>query len=157
MPPSARWVKVNVDATYDSVLHYGGLGVAVRDSLGCLVGGCCVRVDFVHSPLMVEALAARLACQFTMQYHMSPVLFESDYLKVVKDVQSNVYGTLITDTQSLLSICPGSRFVHVHREANIWAHKLAKRALLSSLDICWYGNTPTNISNCVTRTCMISS
>lgn len=112
----------------------------VRDSLGCLVGGCCVRVDFVHSPLMVEALAARLACQFAMQYHMSPVLFESNCLKVVKDVQSGVYvlsgyGTLIADTQSLLSIYPGSRFVHVYHEANILAHKLAKEALLSSLDI----------------------
>ncbi|XP_004305156.1 PREDICTED: putative ribonuclease H protein At1g65750-like [Fragaria vesca subsp. vesca] len=148
-------IKANVDAAFDSVLHCGGLDVAFRDSMGCLVGGCCVRVDFVHNAVMVEALVARLACQVALQLQFSPVVFESDCLKVVKDAQSGVsdlsgYGTLIADIQSLLISCPGSRFVHVYREANVLAHKLAKKALCSSLDVRWYGSLPAIISNFVT-------
>ncbi|KAL6223491.1 hypothetical protein ACLB2K_006877 [Fragaria x ananassa] len=128
--PSIGWLKANIDGAFIVDSHCGGIGVVFRDS-SQFVGGCYVRVNFLHNSSTVEGLATRLASHFAAQHNMAPVVFESDCLKVVNDVKGAVTdlsgnGTLICDIQSLLALCGGSRISHVYREANIMAHKVAR-------------------------------
>ncbi|KAL6145273.1 hypothetical protein ACLB2K_055961 [Fragaria x ananassa] len=71
-------------------MKQGGIDVLLRDSDGHVVGGICMKVDTVASLDTVEALAGRAACELTAEFNLSPVVFESECLKLVKTCSSSV-------------------------------------------------------------------
>ncbi|XP_062020783.1 uncharacterized protein LOC133737191 [Rosa rugosa] len=146
-PPPVGWLKANVDGAYNMHLRHGGLGVVVRDSMGDIVAGACCRCDDVTSPYMVEALAGRLACKIALQFHLTPIIVESDCLRLVQAVQAagedtSEIGRIVDDISLALTSMAGSFFCHVYRESNKIAHKLASSALVSGLQVSWSGIVP---------------
>ncbi|XP_062028884.1 uncharacterized protein LOC133744870 [Rosa rugosa] len=139
-PPPIGWVKANLDGAFDQYTNCGGLGVIIRDSSGLILGGCCRKVSNVTTPAMVEAFAARLACQF------------ADIMSDEEDASG--YGRIVEDISFFQASLSSSYFTHVFRESNSAAHMLAKLALNSSLDLAWSGQFPSSISNFVANHCM---
>ncbi|XP_062014251.1 uncharacterized protein LOC133730728 [Rosa rugosa] len=158
-PPPVGWLKANMDGAFDKNSCSGGIGVIVRDSDGLIVGGCCCKVGRVLSPALVEALAARRACQLAVSNSLAPIIFESDCQKLVRDIMfeeedASGYGGIVEDVIFLHASLPGSYFTHVYRESNFAAHMLAKLALSSSFDVSWSGHIPSSLSNYVATHCM---
>ncbi|XP_024199277.1 uncharacterized protein LOC112202498 [Rosa chinensis] len=74
-PPSSGWLKANCDGAFDLLSKSGGIGVVIRDALGDIVGGACIKVTSVASPEAIEAMACRATCSLAVQYHLSPIIF----------------------------------------------------------------------------------
>ncbi|XP_061993305.1 uncharacterized protein LOC133711157 [Rosa rugosa] len=72
-PSSAGWLKANIDGAFDMTTRSGGLGVVIRDSDGTVVAGACGTCTDVASPMVVEALACRLACKVVVDNNLGPV------------------------------------------------------------------------------------
>ncbi|PRQ48336.1 putative ribonuclease H-like domain-containing protein [Rosa chinensis] len=136
----------------------GGLGVVIRDSNGTVVAGACGTCTDVASPVVVEALACRLACKVVVDNDLGPVMFKTDCLQVVQAIcaegeDTSVFGRIIDDISSLLSSLAGSFFSHVYRESNKLAHKVAKYALLSSAQVSWSGHVPPGLDGLFSTLC----
>ncbi|XP_062028661.1 uncharacterized protein LOC133744595 [Rosa rugosa] len=149
-PPSAGWLKANIDGAFDMITRSGGLGVVIRDSVGTVVAGACGTCTDVASPVVVEALACRLACKVVVDNDLGPVMFEADCLQVVQAIcaegeDTSDFGRIIDDISSLLFSLAGSFFSHVYRESNKLAHKVAKYALLSGAQVSWSGHVPPGL------------
>ncbi|PRQ21155.1 putative RNA-directed DNA polymerase [Rosa chinensis] len=151
-PPPAGWLKVNIDGAFDQGTRRGGLGIVVRDADSTVVAGACGQCSDVLQPLVVEALASRLACKLVEENSLAPVIFESDCLQLVQAIQTDgddtsQLGRIVDDISLSISYLAGSFFSHVYRESNMLAHKLAKYALVSGLQISWSGHVPPGVSN----------
>ena len=147
VPPPIGWLKVNIDGAFCASSSSGGVGVIVRDSDGRIVAGMCKRLSHVMGPDMVEAMAGRVACVLATSYNLSPIVFESDCMKVInasknEEVDNSSFGLIMEDVKALLGGLLSSFFVHVIREANMVAHKAAKFALQDGFDISWSGHLP---------------
>ncbi|XP_024172251.1 uncharacterized protein LOC112178325 [Rosa chinensis] len=71
----AGWLKVNIDGAFDQGTRRGGLGIVVRDADSTVVAGACGQCSDVLQPLVVEALASRLACKLVEENSLAPVIF----------------------------------------------------------------------------------
>ena len=81
-PPSGLY-KVNFDAALFEGLGCAGIGVAIRDSSGAIIGTLSQKIPLPHSMEMAEALAARRAVVFAQELCLANVLVEGDCLRVV--------------------------------------------------------------------------
>ncbi|XP_040367476.1 uncharacterized protein LOC112178299 [Rosa chinensis] len=138
----------------------GGLGVVIRDVMGDIVGGVCITVNSVTSPDVVEAMACRAACSLAVQFHLSPIMFETDCQSLVSTIEAegeetSSLGRIIEDINFSLGILVGSSLRHVYREANMAAHNLAKLALHSSFNLSWSGLVPPDIRGFVASHCTL--
>lgn len=98
----------------------------------------------------VEASAGREACFLAANNAMFPVLFESDLAILVSASRSIVpytssLGRVYDDISTSLLELLGSLFVHVYRERNSLAHKLARNALNFRCDVTWFGEIPLQL------------
>ncbi|XP_062006807.1 uncharacterized protein LOC133723945 isoform X2 [Rosa rugosa] len=157
-PPSAGWLKANIDGAFHMTTWSGGLGVVIRDSVGTVVAGACGTCTDVASPVVVKALACRLACKVVVDNDLGPVMFEADCLQVVQAIcaegeDTSDFGRIIDDISSLLSSLAGSFFSHVYRESNKLAHKVAKYALLSGAQVSWSGHVPPGLDGLFSTLC----
>ena len=156
------WLKINIDGAFDQFTHCGGVGIVVRDSEGSVLEGFCKKINHVYSPDIVEAEAGRMACEFACFHHLSPVVFESDCQKLVRDStigkddedHSN-FGMVLADIRSSLSLLPSSFFSHVYRESNVMAHSVARFALSNNMSCSWYGVAPLELSDLLVTNCNI--
>ncbi|XP_062005742.1 uncharacterized protein LOC133722901 [Rosa rugosa] len=108
-PPSSGWLKANCDGAFDLLSKSGGIGVVIRDALGDIVGGTCIKVTSVASPEAIEAMACSAACSLAVQYHLSPIIFETDCQHLVSSVESggeetSPLGRVIKDINSFLHV-----------------------------------------------------
>ncbi|XP_024196088.1 uncharacterized protein LOC112199282 [Rosa chinensis] len=160
LPPPSGWLKANCDGAFDFSSKLGGLGVVIRDAMGDIVGGVCITVNSVTSPDIVEAMACRAACSLAVQFHLSPIMFETDCQSLVSTIEAegektSSLGRIIEDINFSLGILVGSSLRHVYREANMAAHNLAKLALHSSFNLSWSGLVPPDIRGFVASHCTL--
>lgn len=85
---------------------------------------------------------------------LSSVTFEGDYLQVIhavyeKKTKDNNLGIIIFDILYLLNCNPKWFIMYVNREANNWAHNLAKIACNSCIDSFWMEECPKDITQVV--------
>ena len=57
-PPDGLY-KLNFDAALFEGSGYAGIGVAIRDSRGAIIGALSLKIPLPHSVELAEALAAR--------------------------------------------------------------------------------------------------
>lgn len=74
----AGWLKINIDGSFSSSQHTGGISIIVHDDEGQWVGGKCMKVSDVTSLEQVEALAGRFVVRITQECGYSLVVFEID-------------------------------------------------------------------------------
>lgn len=147
VPPSPGWLKVNVDGAFKVDSLRGGVGVVLRDFDGQFVAGFGTPMAHVNSAEHVEAMAVLLALQFVLNHGFQPITLESDSLIVVKACQSaspnlSMLGRIYDDIAALLLRLPGTLVHHVYRDANVAAHRLAQRGLVSSGPLSWINHPP---------------
>ncbi len=63
-PPCSQAVKINFHGVSFKGLDYGGLGVLIRDSAGCVLSACCERMNFYGDPLRLSMEALLRALTF---------------------------------------------------------------------------------------------
>lgn len=158
-PPSIGWLKGNADGAFDVASNSGGIGVVIRNHHGEVLGGVCMRVLHVSTAEMVEALAARAACELAISFSLSPIKFEVDSLLVVQATTStvptsSVHGCIYEDISDYILQLPGASFSHVMRSSNGEAHRLAKLALRANLNVSWFGSAPPDIRGLVSTFCI---
>ncbi|XP_062014050.1 uncharacterized protein LOC133730487 [Rosa rugosa] len=117
------WLKVNIDGAFDQGTRRGGLGIVVRDADSTVVACACGQCSDVLQPIVVEALASRLACKLVEENSLAPVIFESDCLLLVQAIQTDgddtsQLGRIVDDISLSISYLAGSFFSHVYREYN---------------------------------------
>ncbi|XP_062174656.1 uncharacterized protein LOC133879872 [Alnus glutinosa] len=153
-PPSVGVVKVNWDAAIGSKVGWLRLGIIALNFQGHFMGAKCVMKRVVVDPKTAEAMAAFWAIQFCKEVGFFDVLFEGDAAQVVADINSKIshlskYGHFVESIRSEIQFSRLANFVHVHREANMAAHVLAKHAPIGKEDSCWLEDIPLCISHIV--------
>lgn len=83
-PPSIGWLKGNANEASDVASNSGGIRVVIRNHHGEVLGSVCMKVIHVSTAKMVEALAARAACELAVSLSLSLISFEVDSLLVVQ-------------------------------------------------------------------------
>ncbi|XP_062013905.1 uncharacterized protein LOC133730297 [Rosa rugosa] len=97
-PPPSSWLKANCDGAFDFSSKSGGVGVVLRDAMGDIVGGICLKVNFVASPDIVEAMACRAACSLAVQCLLSPIMVETDCQSKVSAIEAEGKETFFLKT-----------------------------------------------------------
>ena len=59
------------------------------------------------------------------------------------------------DIKAGLLALPGSHFGHVHREANVVAHKLARFGIYVGIGYSWFGDVPPALQGLLASSCNI--
>ncbi|XP_065638086.1 uncharacterized protein LOC136071113 [Quercus suber] len=150
--PSDGLYKVNFDAALFEVSGCAGIGVAIRDSSGAIIGALSQKIALPHSVELAEALAARRAVVFAQELSIANVLVEGDCLKVVSALRDpagchTLYGHIVEDTHCLASQFQSYGFSHVRRRGNLLAHALARRAVSSADFDVWVEELPVELES----------
>jgi ribonuclease HI len=161
-PPRGFSLKINFDAALDVRNRVVGLGIVARDEGGRVKGACSVTLKVSASPVEAEALAALQAVIFAQKKAYSGVIFEGDAQTIVNAVNSlqpneSSYGHFIEDAKRGLVCLGNSKFVHVHREANIAAHTLARAACNHATGIIWWHCSPSCLDGVVRKEALFLS
>ncbi|KAL6193889.1 hypothetical protein ACLB2K_034973 [Fragaria x ananassa] len=103
-------------------------GVVIRDS------DATMRSELVYSPDIVEAAAVKVVTELAREFSLSPIVLESDCLKLVKVTQTkddddSGFGITVAYIRHNMALLSCSFCVHVSKEANLVAHGAAKFAL----------------------------
>ncbi|KAL6176690.1 hypothetical protein ACLB2K_053323 [Fragaria x ananassa] len=123
-PPPNGWLKANLDGAFNPITRIRGVGVIVQDSNAVVVRGLCFRVSNGTYAEIEKAFAGRVAGEMANEYGYSPIVFDSDCLKLVKAVSDDgdddsSFGQVVADVKQELSSLPCSFFSHVFRESNL--------------------------------------
>ncbi|XP_024197826.1 uncharacterized protein LOC112201050 [Rosa chinensis] len=158
--PSVGWLKANFDGAFNGISRTGGIGVVLRDYIGNIVGGVCMHVASISSPVKIEALAAKAACALAVQFQLAPISFEGDCLQVIQAIMASeedtsIWGRIIDDSVFYLNQLPGSSFSHIYRESNSATDKLVRLALFSQVNVSWSGSIPIEVRGFVASHCML--
>jgi hypothetical protein len=155
--PSFGVIKVNWDAAVDKEGQKMGIGIIARDHNGSIVAVLEASRKFITDPTTAEALAAWKMAELCVRMQLDNVVLEGDSLEVVqalnnKDCSWARYGTLINDAKLMLLCVQQWSIIHVRRQANGVAHRIAKMALSVSDDCeerLWTGDFPVYVRNCI--------
>lgn len=134
--PPHGYVKINVDAGFNSTRPKAGFGWCVRDSGGNFL---LARVSNVAGHLTAaegEALGLLHAVKWATSLPYNRVIFESD-CKVVQVDRINKFrfdpselGIILNNCKAILANYPNFHVVFASRKANTVAHVLAHRGTL---------------------------
>ncbi|XP_074288445.1 uncharacterized protein LOC141613600 [Silene latifolia] len=140
VPPSAGFIKINVDA---HVAGSGvvGLGVVARDEAGSVVGMGCRRVEAEWDVEVAEARAASFGLEVANRLGFSNIILEGDALNVVlavknESVARSPFGLCVNDVIVNLRLFPSSFFSHVKRGGNTVAHCIARMTEFAQNVVC---------------------
>lgn len=134
-PPKADYIKMNCDGAICCQNRRWGMGVVARNYLGMVE---VIRARFEEGRARVvdvEGCAVLLAMKLADSNSWSKAIFESDSLQVIDgltrisldDYSMNVWEK---ECLSLISSNKEWSLSHTLRNANVSAHKLARRACI---------------------------
>ena len=97
--------KENFDASLFNGTNSVGIGVVVRDHLGCVIATLSQQVNSIHSVDIAEALAARQAVVLARELSLFNMIFEGDCLRVIQALQCSgrcktLFGHIIEEDES---------------------------------------------------------
>lgn len=139
-PPHPSKLKLNVDVSWNSSLHLGGVGWAIRDSTGSLIATGFKRIVKNWSILMLEACALKEGLSNYLKDCPNSILgldVESDSESLIKSITNpcedlSKIRLHIEDVIELTKISKNTSFVWCPRFANSVAHTLAREASMMS-------------------------
>lgn len=147
--PPAGVLKANADAAVAKNGNKGAVGVLCRNSQGDFMGASAMVFDGITDPVVLEAMACREAMVIAEDLAAVKVVFVSDCLGVVNDINlalcSGKHGMIVKEILARRSKFQESVFSHERREANGEAHRLARTALsLAPGRHVWLCNPPSD-------------
>ena len=129
--PQTSQHKVNYDGAQFKEIWQAGVGVVVRDADGRICGALSDRTVLPGTVEEVEASACRKAISFAIQLGLADVVFEGDSETITTAINSgspcySSFGHILDDVKTLALNFVSATFVHVKRQGNAVADKLAK-------------------------------
>lgn len=88
-PPNERWMKCNVDASFNKETRTINKGWCVRDFHGSFIIGGISWDGGLLSTIEVEALAIKEVVQVVIQLRLDFVIFEGDCQTAVQALHAN--------------------------------------------------------------------
>ena len=131
-----------------------GVGVVIRNERGEFLGALSELLDYGLDAVDAEALAALRAIEFAAEVCLFSMIFEGDCLQVIKALQSMEFdaariGHIYSLARSKLSLFSSFSVVHVFREGNSVAHRLAKFARNVVGSQIWLEHVPSFLNQCL--------
>ncbi|XVF29293.1 hypothetical protein REPUB_Repub15cG0108600 [Reevesia pubescens] len=141
-PPPMNFVKVNFDVSLQEQQRCCGIGVVTRNHVGQIVAVGALRMEYVTTAFLAEAIAVMTALEFASDLGFHFIILEGDSLCVVKNLQVNEQnlssiGPVIEERRFKFVLFHKCCVGHVLRSGNMAAHTVAKYALLSSKESVW--------------------
>ncbi|XP_062020933.1 uncharacterized protein LOC133737384 [Rosa rugosa] len=151
--PRPETVKLNIDGSYLPNVTYGGVGGVLRNDQAAFLAAFSIRESFVTSPLHVELLAIKHGLLLLLGLGVNSAIIETDCLVAVHAISSpfedlSGLSNLIVDIKDILQTWPLFIFVHVSRQANRVAHRLANISFDSDIKTeYWFNHAPDFLSD----------
>ena len=132
---------------------YIGIGAAIRDERGAIVGAVAKSVEGSFSSFLAECITLREGLKFAKEIECVNLEVETDATNVVSAVVDNrelsVESLILEDVKQLLVQLRSIGIHHVRRSANHVAHLLARFGFNSNCTNVWISETPVVVSNAV--------
>ena len=119
-----------------------GIGEVIRNSAREVMASLSEKIPLPSSVEAVEALAARRAARFVQEVGITESILEGDSLSMISalkngDRRNSAIGHLVKDTLSYVISNRSLSFSHVHRQGNVIAHALVRKARFCSQYEVW--------------------
>ncbi|KAI9159664.1 hypothetical protein LWI28_000750 [Acer negundo] len=100
---------MNVDASIASIAGLVGVGMVVRDNMGCVMAACLKRYSNSFSIEIAESLAVLKGLELASDSNFVTVCLESDSLVAITRIISNLlplseFGLVLQDIKTLSSL-----------------------------------------------------
>ncbi|XVF38188.1 hypothetical protein REPUB_Repub20aG0078400 [Reevesia pubescens] len=130
------YVKINVDAFFMATINVASLGMIVRDKNERVLLSVVAKERLEPSALHDEVKAILFGIKTAVQHAFALVIIESDSSLAIAEVLKFIDpfwdgSSLIMEILRLAAMCNKGYFVHVKRNVNMLAHRLAR------VDVCW--------------------
>ena len=151
-PPSGM-CEVNVDGAVSGDGKLSSVGVIIRNNEGAPIAALCKLLPGQYSSLETEIIALENGIILAEEMGLTQVIFESDALTVVQDLQvkevNGSSGNLYQGIIDLLESFCSWKFCHLKREYNKAAHVLAQFAKCNGTNQVWKGCVPWMIQHII--------
>ncbi|KAE8773411.1 hypothetical protein D1007_54421 [Hordeum vulgare] len=151
-PPPADFIKINLDAAYNSRTGDGGLGAIARDHEGATARVAAGKLAHLNDALHAETESLRHAIDFAEDQGMGRVFFETDCSNLQHAITSNVQdrgplGILFREAKFRLQLgFIEWKVMYSPRMCNTAAHVLAARGMAGVTDSrVWQSNFPEDV------------
>ncbi|RYR54234.1 hypothetical protein Ahy_A06g029501 [Arachis hypogaea] len=153
-PPSANWLKANVDAAFRKETGTGAIAVVIRDYKGKIILGFTGKIQ-AKSSTVAEAQAIKQALIIVNNLQMGRTLVESDNLKLIQAIKSKTAlgeaMAITQDIQILMESLPEKGITWTPRNGNCLAHAVAKAAEAGTLRANWSIKPPADIQGIIKK------
>ncbi|XP_041004003.1 uncharacterized protein LOC121249357 [Juglans microcarpa x Juglans regia] len=154
--PDCRYVKINWDASLDQKRKKMGVGIIIRDETGKVLATMCDQKGYVEKAVIAECQALRTTVELCSDLQLQKVEFEGDAKEVILSVSSEEelltsYGYLVDDVRFHFKKNAHWSIHFTHREKNMVAQTLAKKALFIEGKKVWLEDFPKFIVGCLNR------
>ncbi|RXI07952.1 hypothetical protein DVH24_014518 [Malus domestica] len=120
------------------------------------VGGFVQKIPHVTNLNMVEPMAARDGILWVVQWHWQQSFWSVTPYRWFKTLKGfSPTDILVEDIREGLRVFVESKVCHVCR-SNVAAHCMAKLALSSNFNSCWFEEPPYSLSEVLLQDCMLS-
>jgi ribonuclease HI len=160
--PPQGWCKVNVDGACPVDGGEAGLGVVIRNCAGTVLLSSWRWVDHASDAEEIEAMACREGLTLAGEWCHQPIILESDYLSVIKNLakpedQRAKSVFIIRESLEAAARCLRVVFNHVKRERNLVAHQLAQMAKRLRHSAVWHSRVPFCVESLIAHGCKTMS
>ncbi|XP_071901202.1 uncharacterized protein [Coffea arabica] len=133
--PQEGWVKINTDAALQQKEGLAGWGVVARDWQGKVLKAWAIPNRSCSNPKLEESMALRAAMLLAKQQGWKKVVFESDCLQMVEEINKEqlyeIGSVVLDDIRELRTNFYECCFTFTRRVNNFVSHRLAKLAISS--------------------------
>lgn len=141
-PPLVGMVKINFDGAFTESNPKAGIGVVIRDDKGKLLVACSKQIPAGINAHHIKALTTMEAFRLALDTGFQHVLLEGDALMIVQAIKNpntnlSSVGHILEGIKSLCGSFASCFILHVRREGNGVAHRLAKDAYLVDSHRIW--------------------
>ena len=131
-----------------------GVGVVVRDADRRVRGALSDRTVLPGTVEEVKAIACRNAVRFALQLGLANVVFEGDSETITTTINSgspcySSFGHILDEVKELALNFVSASFVHVKRQGNVVADKLAKASKTIPCPHVWSNDIPSDVQHIV--------
>ncbi|KAM1262994.1 hypothetical protein ACFX2G_028665 [Malus domestica] len=156
VPPTAPFIKINVDASWFLMDRRATLAAVLQDHNGHFVAAHKLCIG-ARSVVFAEAMALLKGCELTVELGFRWIVAESDSLEVVSSLKGDIsHGSwevflILENILRLGTSFQGCRWSWVPRLANQSADRLASRTNLETCDKTWVRRPPSSLVHIINK------